>query len=153
MSEAALNYVYVCVPKALISPRLIYEYGGGWSVWVEAIDSMYLRRCQPRRIQTHTVMGAIRNARRGLPERLLPLHIHKPLSAGFTCNKSNHLPSHQRVLFLNLKLLIRKRHEKLRFVLPIASHEHTLSPLLSFSFSPPLPCQLISSPSRYCYKV
>lgn len=42
MSVAALNSVLVYVPKALISPRQAYERGGGWSVWVEAIDSMRL---------------------------------------------------------------------------------------------------------------
>lgn len=43
---------FMHVPKAFISPRLSYEHGGGWSVWVEAIDSVYLRQCQSWRIQT-----------------------------------------------------------------------------------------------------
>jgi len=43
MSEAALNSTLMHVPKALISLRLTYEYGGGWLAWVKAIDSMYLR--------------------------------------------------------------------------------------------------------------
>ncbi len=54
ISEAALNSALVYVPEAINSLRLTYEYGGGWLVWVEAIDSMYLRRCQPCRIQTHS---------------------------------------------------------------------------------------------------
>ena len=58
-----LKLVYV--PKALISLRLTYEYGGGWLVWVEAIDSMYLRRCQARWIQTHSD-GSCKKCRGGL---------------------------------------------------------------------------------------
>lgn len=54
LQMTALNSVLMYVPEALISPRLIYEYGGGWLVWVEAIDSMYLKRCQPCRMQTHS---------------------------------------------------------------------------------------------------
>lgn len=54
MSVAALKSELVYVPKAFISLTLTYEFGGGCLVWVEAIDSMYLRRCQPHRIQKNT---------------------------------------------------------------------------------------------------
>lgn len=67
MSKAALNSVLAYVPEALNSLRLTYKYGGGWLVWVEAIDSMYLRRWQPCRIQTHSD-GSFRKCRGGLPE-------------------------------------------------------------------------------------
>lgn len=62
-------------------------------------------------------------------------------------NKSNHLPSRQLVLFWSLKLLMRKKDMRnCDLYSSILSHKHTMSPL-------PLPCQLISRPSRYCYKV
>lgn len=135
-----LKLVYV--PKALISLRLTYEYGGGWSVWVEAIDSMYLRRCQARRIQTHSD-GSCKKCRRGA---MLPVHICIPPGAAVTCDKSNHLPSSQTVLVLNLKLLMRKGTWKKNCDSSIPRARCPLSLL-------PLPCQLISRLSRYCYKV
>lgn len=147
MSEAALNTVLVYVPEEFISPSRSYEYGGGWSVWVEAIDSMYLRWCQARRIRTRSD-GSYLKCRGGY----LCDSMCKPPSTAVTCNKSNNLPSSQTVGFLNIKLLMR------RGTWEIVIHRYratcTLSPLfLSLSLSPsPLPCQLISRPSRYCYK-
>lgn len=66
--QAALNSGLVYVPETLISPRLTCEYGGGWLAWVEAIDSMYLRRCQAEYKQA--VVGAVR-MQRGLPAHIL----------------------------------------------------------------------------------
>lgn len=79
----------------------------GWMVGVGGGNWFNVSEAMPARAEyKHTVIGAIRNAE-GVT--MASTHMHYiPLSAGVTCNKSNHLPSRQQVLFLSLKLLMRK---------------------------------------------
>lgn len=139
MREAALNSVFVYIPEALISLRLSNEYGGGWLVWVEeAIDSMYLRRCQPA--NTNTVQWEL-----GLWEmqRVTVASTSPSTPLSHIINEIYR----QQVLRVNLKLLMTQGHE-------ICIHRYwgssTRRPLVSF---PSRFCQLIRGPAIYCCKV